>query len=41
MGQGRQAAVKGIRQAGLKVSLLTDRTPVQHGGVTQKKIRKV
>lgn len=32
IGIGRQAAIKGIRAAGLKITLLSDRTPVPHGG---------
>ncbi len=40
-GLGRQAAVKGLRTAGLKITLLMDRTPVPHGGVkSRKKPRK-
>lgn len=41
LGQGRQAAVKGLRAAGLNVSMLSDITPVPHGGVRVKKPRKV
>ncbi|KKQ35923.1 MAG: 30S ribosomal protein S11 [candidate division WS6 bacterium GW2011_GWA2_37_6] len=37
MGMGRQAAVKGIRSAGLKITSLSDHTPVPHGGVTSRK----
>lgn len=37
-GMGRQAAVKGIRSAGLKITSLSDHTPIQHGGVTPRKI---
>lgn len=36
-GMGRQAAVKGLRQAGLKITSLSDFTPVPHGGVTPRK----
>lgn len=32
VGIGRQAAVKGVRQAGLKITSLADYTPVPHGG---------
>jgi small subunit ribosomal protein S11 len=37
MGMGRQAAVKGIRSAGLKITSLSDYTPVPHGGVRPRK----
>lgn len=36
-GMGRQAAVKGLRQAGLKITSLSDFTPVPHGGDTPRK----
>ena len=37
-GMGRQAAVKGLRSAGLSISSLSDFTPVPHGGVTPRKL---
>lgn len=37
-GMGRQAAVKGIRSAGLKISQLSDHTAVPHGGVRPRKL---
>jgi small subunit ribosomal protein S11 len=40
MGMGRQAAVKGIRSAGLKITSLSDYTPVPHGGTTPRKMPK-
>lgn len=36
-GMGRQAAVKGIRSAGLKISQLSDHTPIPHGGCRSRK----
>lgn len=40
-GLGRQAAVKGLRSGGLKITLLMDRTGIPHGGVKpEKKPRK-
>ena len=36
-GMGRQAAVKGLRSAGLNIISLSDFTPVPHGGVTPRK----
>jgi small subunit ribosomal protein S11 len=36
-GMGRQAAVKGIRSGGLKISSLSDHTPIMHGGTTPRK----
>ena len=32
IGVGRQAAVKGIRQGGLRIISLADHTPIAHGG---------
>lgn len=40
-GQGRLAALKGLRGAGIKILQLSDRTSVPHGGITPKKQRKV
>ncbi|BCX13495.1 MAG: 30S ribosomal protein S11 [Candidatus Dojkabacteria bacterium] len=40
IGVGRQATVKGIRSAGLKISVLLDKTPVPHGGVKPRKAPK-
>ena len=37
IGPGRQAAVKGMRAAGLKITKLIDRTPVPHNGCRSKK----
>jgi len=37
MGMGRQAAVKGIRGAGLKITSLSDYTPIPHGGSASRK----
>lgn len=37
-GMGRQAAVKGLRSAGLSISSLSDFTPVPHGGVTPRRL---
>ncbi len=36
-GLGRQAAVKGLRSGGLRISLLMDTTRIPHGGVRPKK----
>lgn len=36
-GMGRQAAVKGLRGAGLKITSLSDHTTIPHGGVTPRK----
>jgi len=40
MGMGRQAAVKGIRSGGLKITSLSDYTPVKHGGTVSRKAPK-
>jgi len=37
IGEGRNAAVKGIRAAGLKITSLSDHTSVPHGGVKPRK----
>ena len=37
IGPGRQAAVKGMRAAGLKITKLMDNTPVPHNGCRSKK----
>jgi len=39
-GVGRQAAVKGIRAAGLRITSLADKTPVPHGGCKPRKAPK-
>jgi small subunit ribosomal protein S11 len=36
-GMGRQAAVKGLRSAGLKIRSLMDVTPIPHGGCSPRK----
>ena len=36
-GTGRNAAVKGLDSAGLKVTLLSDRTPLPHNGCRPRK----
>jgi small subunit ribosomal protein S11 len=40
IGIGRQAAVKGIRSGGLRITLLTDKTPVPHGGCKPRRAPK-
>ncbi len=35
---GRNAAVKGIRSGGMRISMLSDETPIPHGGPTPKKM---
>lgn len=37
-GAGRNSAVKGLDSAGLKVTMLIDRTPIPHNGCTPRKI---
>lgn len=36
-GMGRQAAVKGLRSAGLKITSLSDHTAIPHGGTYARK----
>lgn len=38
LGVGRNAAIKGIRSGGLKITTITDKTPVPHGGPTPRKL---
>ena len=40
VGVGRQAAVKGIRTGGLRITMLADKTPVPHGGCKSRKAPK-
>lgn len=40
VGIGRQAAVKGIRGGGLRITVMVDRTPVPHGGCKSRKVPK-
>jgi small subunit ribosomal protein S11 len=40
IGVGRQAAVKGIRSAGLRITMLADHTAVPHGGCKPRKMPK-
>ncbi len=40
-GGGREAAVRGLSSAGLKVSLIRDVTPIPHNGCRPKKRRRV
>lgn len=37
VGVGRQAAVKGVRASGLRITSLIDKTPVPHGGTKPRK----
>ena len=40
-GAGRNSAVKGLDSAGLKVTMLVDRTPIPHNGCRPPKRRRV
>jgi small subunit ribosomal protein S11 len=40
-GPGRDAALRAIRAAGLKIALIADITPIPHNGPRQKKKRRV
>lgn len=37
-GAGRNSAIKGLDSAGLKVTMLTDRTPIPHNGCRPRKM---
>lgn len=41
LGSGRDAALRAIKSAGLKMSLIADVTPVPHNGPRQRKARRV
>ena len=41
IGSGREAAIRALQGAGLTVLTIKDRTPTPHGGVRQKKVRRV
>lgn len=40
-GAGRDAALRGLKAAGLTISLIADVTPIPHNGVRAKKKRRV
>jgi small subunit ribosomal protein S11 len=40
-GTGRDAALRAIRSAGIKISLIADMTPIPHNGPRPKKKRRV
>ena len=40
-GSGRESAVRGLSQAGLRVSMIEDTTPLPHNGCRPKKKRRV
>jgi small subunit ribosomal protein S11 len=37
IGEGRNSAVKGVRTAGLRITSISDHTPVPHGGVKPRR----
>ena len=39
-GSGRNAAVKGLDSVGLRITMLTDRTPIPHNGCRPRKAPK-
>ena len=41
IGSGRESAVRALQGSGLIVLSIKDRTPIPHGGVRQKKVRRV
>lgn len=38
IGEGRNSAVKGVRSAGLRITSLSDHTPIPHGGVKPRRM---
>ena len=41
IGSGREAAVRALQSTGLSVLTIKDTTPIRHGGVRPKKVRRV
>lgn len=41
IGSGREAAVRALTSTGLNVLTIKDTTPIRHGGVRSKKVRRV
>jgi small subunit ribosomal protein S11 len=41
IGTGRESAIRALQASGLTVLTIKDRTPSPHGGVRQKKVRRV
>jgi small subunit ribosomal protein S11 len=41
IGSGRESAIRALQASGLTVLTIKDRTPSPHGGVRQKKVRRV
>ncbi|KKQ10919.1 MAG: 30S ribosomal protein S11 [candidate division WS6 bacterium GW2011_GWC2_36_7] len=37
-GAGRNASIKGLDAAGIKITMLVDRTPIPHNGCRPRKI---
>jgi small subunit ribosomal protein S11 len=37
LGLGRNSAIKGMKAAGIKITSITDKTPIPHGGPTPRK----
>jgi len=37
LGLGRNGAIKGVRSGGLRINMITDKTPIPHGGPTPRK----
>lgn len=38
IGEGRQSAIKGVRSAGLRITSISDFTPIPHGGCKPRKM---
>jgi small subunit ribosomal protein S11 len=41
LGPGREQAIRGIQAAGINLQAIIDTTPIPHGGVRQKRRRRV
>lgn len=41
VGSGRESAIRALQGSGMAVLSIKDRTPIPHGGVRQKKVRRI
>lgn len=41
VGSGRESAIRALQGSGMTVLTIKDQTPVAHGGVRQKKVRRI
>jgi small subunit ribosomal protein S11 len=41
VGSGRESAIRALQGSGMNVLTIKDQTPIAHGGVRQKKVRRI